>query len=70
MQRDGLVARAPDPDDARGLFTVLTEHGRDALRDAASVHLAGISRLVFDRISEAELYQLLGLMRKLDPVPG
>jgi DNA-binding MarR family transcriptional regulator len=70
MQRDGLVARAPDPDDARGLFTVLTEHGRNALRDAASVHLAGISRLVFDRISEAELYQLLGLMRKLDPVPG
>jgi len=70
MQRDGLVSRAPDPDDARGLYTVLTEQGRDALRDAASVHLAGISRLVFDRISEAELRQLLRLMRKLDPVPA
>lgn len=70
MQRDGLVSRAPDPDDARGLYTVLTEQGRDALRDAASVHLAGISRLVFDRISEAELRQLLRLMRKLDPIPA
>lgn len=69
MQRAGLVSREPDPDDARGLYTVLTEHGRDALRDAASVHLAGISRLVFDRISEAELRQLLRLMRKLDPAP-
>lgn len=67
MQRDGLVARAPDPDDARGLFTVLTEQGRDALRDAARVHLAGISQLVFDRVSDAELRQLLDLMRKLDP---
>ncbi|HJQ01062.1 MAG TPA: MarR family winged helix-turn-helix transcriptional regulator [Jatrophihabitans sp.] len=70
MQRDGLVARAPDPEDARGLFTVLTEHGRDALRDAARVHLAGISRLVFGRVSDAELRQLLELMRKLDPVPA
>jgi DNA-binding MarR family transcriptional regulator len=70
MQRDGLVARAPDPDDARGLFTVLTEHGRDALRSAASVHLAGISRLVFERVSDAELRRLLDLMRKLDPVPA
>ncbi|HET6209510.1 MAG TPA: MarR family transcriptional regulator [Jatrophihabitans sp.] len=70
MQRDGLVSRAPDPDDARGLYTVLTEQGRDALRDAANVHLAGISRLVFDRISEAELRQLLRLMRKLDPAPA
>ena len=70
MQRDGLVSRAPDPDDARGLYTVLTEQGRDALRDASGVHLAGISRLVFDRISEAELRQLLRLMHKLDPVPA
>src|SRR5689334_4863692 len=36
LQRDGLVQREPDPDDARGLYTVLTEQGRDALRDAAS----------------------------------
>jgi DNA-binding MarR family transcriptional regulator len=70
MQRDGMVAREPDPDDARGLFTVLTERGRDALRDAARVHLAGISRLVLDQVSDAELRQLLELMRKLDPVPA
>ncbi|MEO6702548.1 MAG: MarR family winged helix-turn-helix transcriptional regulator [Jatrophihabitantaceae bacterium] len=69
MQKDGLVERQPDPFDARGLFTVLTEQGLQALRDAATVHLAGISRLVFSRLSEDELRLLFELMGKLDPVP-
>lgn len=69
LQKDGLVERRPDPGDARGLFTVLTEQGRDALRDAATVHLAGVSRLVIDRLSGPELRQLQELMRKLDPTP-
>jgi DNA-binding MarR family transcriptional regulator len=69
LQKDGLVEREPDPSDARGLYTVLTERGRDTLRDAAGVHLAGVSRLVLDRLSEAELRQLIELMDKLDPSP-
>jgi DNA-binding MarR family transcriptional regulator len=66
LQREGLVERQPDPGDARGLFTVLTPKGRDALRDAAVVHLAGVSELVLDRLTEAELRQLQELMIKLD----
>ncbi len=69
LQKDGLVERQPDRFDARGLFTVLTEKGRDALRDASTVHLAGVSRLVLDRLSEPELVQLSELMRRLDPLP-
>ncbi|MDQ2837254.1 MAG: MarR family transcriptional regulator [Actinomycetota bacterium] len=69
LQRSGLVRREPDPSDARGLYTVLTEKGRDALRDAATVHLAGVSRLVVDRLTDSELRTLQELMRKLDPVP-
>ena len=69
LQKDGLVQREPDPLDARGLYTVLTEKGRATLRDAALVHLAGVSRLVIDRLSEADLRQLSELMTKLDPTP-
>lgn len=70
LQREGLVERQPDPLDARGLFTVLTEKGRNALRDASTVHLAGVSRLVIDRLSAPELVQLQELMRRLDPIAG
>jgi DNA-binding MarR family transcriptional regulator len=67
LQKDELVQRQPDPDDARGMFTVLTGKGREVLRDASSVHLAGVSRLVLDRLSDGELRQLQALMIKLDP---
>jgi DNA-binding MarR family transcriptional regulator len=67
LQKDGLVQRQPDPDDARGMYTVLTAKGRDTLRDASRVHLAGVSNLVLDRLSEAELRQLQALMLQLDP---
>ena len=70
LQKDGLVLREPDPYDARGLFTVLTDKGRDTLRDAARVHLAGVTRLVIDRLAESELQQLAELMAKLDPAPA
>lgn len=69
LQKDGLVRRQVDPCDARGLYTVLTEKGWDALRDASTIHLAGVSRLVLERLSEPELRTLLELMRKLDPLP-
>jgi DNA-binding MarR family transcriptional regulator len=67
LQRSGLVQREPDPDDARGMYTVLTAKGRDILRDASHVHLSGVSQLVLTRLSEAELQQLRTLMLKLDP---
>ena len=67
LQRDGLVERERDPGDARGLFTVLTARGRDALRDAAVVHLRGVAELFTDRLDDAELTELRRLMDKLDP---
>lgn len=67
LQKDGLVQRQPDPEDARGMYTVLTAKGRDTLRDASRVHLAGVSELVLDRLTESELRQLQLLMTQLDP---
>jgi DNA-binding MarR family transcriptional regulator len=67
LQKDGLVERQPDPEDARGMYTVLTAKGRDTLRDASRVHLAGVSELVLTRLADTELRQLQALMVKLDP---
>jgi len=67
LQRAGLVQREPDPDDARGMYSVLTAKGRDTLRDASYVHLAGVSALVLNRLSDTELRQLQALMVRLDP---
>ena len=67
LQRGGLVQREPDPDDARGMYTVLTAKGRDVLRDASHVHLAGVSSLVLSQLSDTELRQLQALMVRLDP---
>src|SRR5579862_1644472 len=39
MVQAGYVERQPCPDDLRGSFAVLTPAGRDALREAAPVHL-------------------------------
>ena len=45
----GLLERCPDSSDARGVIARLTPAGRRALRRAATVHLAGVKRLVFGR---------------------
>jgi DNA-binding MarR family transcriptional regulator len=67
LQKDGMVVREPDPLDARGMFTVLTTAGRDALREASVVHLAGVTELFLDRLTGPELVQLQELMSKVDP---
>ena len=44
MDAAGLVARKPDPDDARVRWAVLTDDGRARLRAASGLHLAGVER--------------------------
>lgn len=47
LDRRGLVARRPDPEDGRGVIAALTPDGRRALRRAAAVHLPGIKSRIF-----------------------
>ena len=54
MERDGLVSRAPDPDDRRAQRVRLTERGRD-LRKVARKVLAALDRRVSARLSEREI---------------
>jgi DNA-binding MarR family transcriptional regulator len=70
LEREGLVARTSCPSDARGTNALLTEAGRDRLRDAAPTHLRGVAEHVTDRLTADEVDQLRTLMSKLllDPV--
>jgi len=65
MERDGLVRRAPDPDDGRSQLISLTEAAleklpaaREALHEGSEQALAGFS--------EDEVRMLVGLLRRLN----
>jgi DNA-binding MarR family transcriptional regulator len=55
MERRGLVKRQECAADGRGAFIALTTAGSDAIREAAPQHVAAVRRLVFDRLSDAQL---------------
>jgi DNA-binding MarR family transcriptional regulator len=58
LQREGLIERAQCASDARGAFAVLTDTGRERLRDAQPLHRDGIRRRFLQHFSEEELRQL------------
>ncbi|MEU4540271.1 MarR family transcriptional regulator [Streptosporangium sp. NPDC023825] len=66
MEARGLVRREPDPDDGRGCYLVLTEHGLETLGDAAPAHLESVRRHVIDRLSPADLSALESIACKLE----
>lgn len=54
MQQAGLVRREECPEDARGVFAVLTDHGRETLRAAAPTHVEGVRSHLIDELSPEE----------------
>lgn len=69
LQGEGYVRREPAPDDARGMYTVLTRAGFEALRAAAPVHLAGVRDHWLAHFSDDELRVLGGLLGRVAPPP-
>jgi DNA-binding MarR family transcriptional regulator len=65
LEDEQLVRREPDPDDARGTYTVLTSAGFTRLREAAPVHLAGIQQHFLSHFSDSELDVLRDLLERL-----
>lgn len=57
LQAQGLVARRPDPDDARSVRLFLTESGRRALTEARRVR-AEIVETVFNQLAAADRQRL------------
>jgi DNA-binding MarR family transcriptional regulator len=64
LERAGLVERAPDPQDRRGVLIRLTAKGRDVIDATTEAHLANERRLLA-ALSDAEREQLAVLLRKL-----
>jgi DNA-binding MarR family transcriptional regulator len=66
LEREGLVARAPDPLDARGARTTLTAAGQTRLDEARATHNAVVRELFTDRLSAVELRQLAAIWQKVE----
>lgn len=58
MEERGLVAKEKCDQDRRGAFVVVTEAGRDAIRQAAPSHVSAVRRLFLDAIPYDELGRL------------
>lgn len=58
LEEAGWVERQGCPSDKRGTFAVLTDQGRRALEAAAPGHVETVRRLVFDRLTPAQVAQL------------
>jgi DNA-binding MarR family transcriptional regulator len=67
LERDGFVAREECSSDRRVSYAVLTEAGRDKLREASKSHTRQIRELLGGPFDEDELAQLVAL---LDRLPG
>ena len=64
LERRGLVARHPDPDDRRGVIVELSGRGME-LVDAAVAATAARDRDLLDALSATEARQLEALLRKV-----
>jgi DNA-binding MarR family transcriptional regulator len=64
LERAGLIERAPDPRDRRGVLIRLTAKGREVIDATTEAHLENERRLLA-ALSAAEREQLAGLLRKL-----
>jgi DNA-binding MarR family transcriptional regulator len=67
LERDGLVGRDMCSSDRRVSYAVLTEAGRDKLREASKSHTRQIRELLGSPFDEDELAHLVSL---LDRLPG
>jgi DNA-binding MarR family transcriptional regulator len=65
LERADLVKREECPNDGRGVFAVLTNHGYDTLRTAAPTHLRGVREHFVDLLSEQERATLATIFERV-----
>jgi len=64
LERAGLIAREPDPNDRRGTLIALTAEGRELIDTLTPEHLDN-ERRILGSLSEDEQARLADLLRKL-----
>ncbi|MDA4107806.1 MarR family transcriptional regulator [Mycobacterium holsaticum DSM 44478] len=65
MQKDGLIVREPNPDDARSTMVCLLPAGRAAIEKAAPGHVEEVRRNFIDLFTPAELDTLATLNERI-----
>ena len=65
MQKDGLISREPNPDDARSTMVCLLSAGRAAIEKAAPGHVEDVRRNFIDLLTPAELDMLAALNERV-----
>jgi DNA-binding MarR family transcriptional regulator len=76
MQQQGLIAREPNPADARSAMVCLLPAGRHAVEDAAPQHVDNVRQHFIDLLTPAELDMLAALNERVlrhlaeEPLPG
>jgi DNA-binding MarR family transcriptional regulator len=66
MEESGLIARQPDPEDARSTFATITPHGRAVVRKTRQKHHAFLQRMFGDALDDRDLADLTRIMDRLD----
>src|ERR687889_1163203 len=61
LEERGWVRREPSASDGRGKLAVLTNAGLREMRDAAPGHVEQVRRVVFDRLTPAQVRQLAAI---------
>lgn len=69
MAAAGLVRREPCPEDRRGTYAVLTERGRQVLRNATPGHLAGVEHHFLGRLGDEDIEALILALSKVMKAP-
>lgn len=65
-EREGLVRREPDPDDRRASQITLTPKGEQVVAQFAPHLEAVINRVIFDRLTPAEIDVLVELLGRIE----
>jgi DNA-binding MarR family transcriptional regulator len=65
LERAGYTRKGECDSDARVTYAVLTDRGRQKLREASKTHLASVRALLAERFTERELEQLAELLGRL-----
>jgi DNA-binding MarR family transcriptional regulator len=64
LEKSGLIARSPDPDDRRGVIVQLTDKGRELIDEAVTAHVENEWEILSGLTSD-EQDMLAGLLEKL-----
>lgn len=65
LEKEGFLRREPDPTDRRGAFAILTDKGREALRQSWPVYARGIATYFARHLSDEETQSLVEIFSRL-----